>query len=164
MRLIFVFSCCSSLEICFVFLCQARRAGGFLQVLWDQMQLFRGGFGLRPALHVQLFEDMAGVGFHRGQLHVHDLRDFGIALVRADKMENLQLCGRQLLAGGKARHEEMGVKRRLRPHRWGREMSSHASLPLACGIPFLAVLYILFSSFFAYFLFPIHYNTNISGL
>ena len=46
----------------------------------------------------------------------------------------------------------------------GKEMSSHASLPLACGILFLAVLYILFSFFFAYFLFPIHYNTNISGL
>ena len=81
------------------------------------MQLFRGGFGLRPALHVQLFEDVADVGFHRGQLHVHDLRDFGIALVRADKMENLQLRGRQLLTGGKAGFEEMRVERRLRPHR-----------------------------------------------
>lgn len=45
----------------------------------------------------------------------------------------------------------------------GKEMSSHASLPLACGILFLAVLYILFSSFFAYFLFPIHYTLIFQG-
>ena len=37
------------------------------------MQLLRGGLGLRPALHVQLVEDVADVGLHCGQLHVHDL-------------------------------------------------------------------------------------------
>ena len=42
------------------------------------MQLFRGGFGLRPALHVQLVEDVADVGLHGRQLHIHDLRDLGI--------------------------------------------------------------------------------------
>ena len=157
------------------------------------MQLFRCCLGLRPVLHVQLVENVADVGLHGRQLHIHDLRDLGVGLVGAEQMENWQLRGRQLLTGGKAGFEEMRVERRLRPHRClisrreeiilsilpemsspfsnllsaplcGKEMSSHASLPLACGILFLAVLYILFSSFFAYFLFPIHYNTNISGL
>ena len=34
---------------------------------------------------------------------------------------------------------------------------------IACGILFLAVLYILFSSFFAYFLFPKHYTLIFQG-
>ena len=79
------------------------------------MQLFRGGFGLRPALHVQLVENVADVGLHRGQLHVHDLCNLGVGLVRAEQMENLQLRGRQLLIRGKAGFEEMRVERRLRP-------------------------------------------------
>ena len=54
----------------------------------------------------------------------------------------------------------------LCPSLWQRNVQPRksSSCLLACGILFLAVLYILFSSFFAYFLFPIHYNTNISGL
>ena len=80
------------------------------------MQLLRGGPGLRPALHAQLVEDVADVGFHRGQLHVHNPGNLGIGLVRAEKMQNLQLRGRQLLAGGKARREKMRVERRLHPH------------------------------------------------
>ena len=79
------------------------------------MQLFRGGLGLRPALHVQLVEDVADVGLHGRQLHIHDLRDLGVGLVGAEQMENLQLRGRQLLTGGKAGFEEMRVERRLRP-------------------------------------------------
>ena len=81
------------------------------------MQLFRGGLGFRPALHVQLVEDVADVGLHGRQLHIHDLRDLGVGLVGAEQMENLQLRGRQLLTGGKAGFEEMRVERRLRPHR-----------------------------------------------
>ena len=57
------------------------------------MQLFRGGLGLRPALYVQLVEDVADVGLHGRQLHIHDLRDLGVGLVRAEQMENLQLRG-----------------------------------------------------------------------
>ena len=57
------------------------------------------------------------MGLHRGQLHIHDLCDLGVGLVRAEQMQNLQLRGRQLLAGGKAGFEEMRVERRLRPHR-----------------------------------------------
>ena len=74
------------------------------------MQLFRGGFGLCPALHIQLVEDVADVGLHGRQLHIHDLRDLGVGLVRAEQMENLQLRGRQLLAGGKAGFEEMAMR------------------------------------------------------
>ena len=79
------------------------------------MQLLRGGLGFRPALHVQLVENVADVGLHRGQLHVHDLRNLGVGFVRTEQMENLQFRGRQLLAGSKAGFEEMWVERRLRP-------------------------------------------------
>ena len=74
------------------------------------MQLLRCCPGLRPALHVQLVENVSDVGLHRGQLHVHDLRNLGVGFVRTEQMENLQL-----LAGGKAGFEEMRVERRLRP-------------------------------------------------
>ena len=50
------------------------------------MQLFRGGLGLRPALHVQLVEDVADMGLHGRQLHIHDLRDLGVGLVGAEQM------------------------------------------------------------------------------
>ena len=56
-----------------------------LQIFGYQMQLLRGGLGLPPTLHV------------------HDPRDLGVGLVGADQMQNLQLRGRQLLTGGKAR-------------------------------------------------------------
>ena len=88
-----------------------------LQIIRNEPQLLRGCPGFRPALHVQLVENVADVGLHRGQLHVHDLRNLGVGLVRADEMQNLQFRGRQLLAGGKAGFEEMRVERRLRPHR-----------------------------------------------
>ena len=84
------------------------------------MQLFRCCLGFRPALHVQLVENVADVGLHRGQLHVHDLCNLGVGLVRTEQMENLQFRGRQLLAGSKAGFEEMRVERRLRPPRQGR--------------------------------------------
>ncbi|EEC58506.1 hypothetical protein BACPEC_00638 [[Bacteroides] pectinophilus ATCC 43243] len=57
------------------------------------------------------------MGLHGRQLHIHDLCDLGVGLVRTEQMENLQLRGRQLLTGGKAGFEEMRVERRLRPHR-----------------------------------------------
>ena len=57
------------------------------------MQLFCGGLGFRPALHIQLFENVADMGLHGRQLHIHDLRDLGVGLVRAEQMENLQLRG-----------------------------------------------------------------------
>ena len=81
------------------------------------MQLFRGGLGFRPALHIQLFENVADMGLHGRQLHIHDPGNLGVGLVGAEQMENLQLRGRQLLTGGKAGFEEMRVERRLRPHR-----------------------------------------------
>ncbi len=112
------------------------------------MQLFRGGLGLRPALHIQLGEDVAHMGLHGRQLHIHDLRDLGVGLVGAEQMENLQLRGRQLLTGGKAlvmekagRVTSLLVRSRntagmmvVSPSAplCGKEMSSHASLPLAC--------------------------------
>lgn len=94
------------------------------------MQLLRGGLGFRPALHVQLVENVADVGLHRGQLHVHDLRNLGVGFVRTEQMENLQFRGRQLLAGSKAGFEEMRVERRLRPRqKAGRRPPAPSSAP-----------------------------------
>ena len=57
------------------------------------MQLLRCCLGFCPALHVQLVEDVADMGLHGRQLHIHDLCDLGVGLVRAEQMENLQLRG-----------------------------------------------------------------------
>ena len=100
-----------------------------LSIIRNEPQLFCGCPGLRPALHVQLVEDVADVGLHGRQLHIHDLRDLGVGLVRAEQMQNLQLRGRQLLAGGKAGFEKMRVDRRLRPHR--RQSLAPPLVPLA---------------------------------
>ena len=73
------------------------------------------------------------MGLHRGQLHVHDLCNLGVGLVRTEQMENLQLRWRQLLAGSKAGFEEMRVERRLRPHRCHQPLAPcFVAVPVKC--------------------------------
>ena len=75
--------------------------------------------------------------------------------------------GRQghFLVGEKPEHRRYDGGQSLCPSLWQRNVQPRksSSCLLACGILFLAVLYILFSSFFAYFLFPIHYTLIFQG-
>ena len=76
--------------------------------------------------------------------------------------------GRQghFLVGEKPEHRRYDGGQSLCPSLWQRNVQPRksSSCLLACGILFLAVLYILFSSFFAYFLFPIHYTLIFQGV
>ena len=66
-----------------------------LQVLGDQPQLLRRRFGLAAAADAQLVQNVADVGLYRGQADGHDLADLRVALVGAEKVQNLQLSVRQ---------------------------------------------------------------------
>ena len=62
-----------------------------------QPQLFRNGFRFAASAHIQLIQNMADMRFHRCQLDIHNLPDFGIAFIRTDEPQNLQLRCSQLL-------------------------------------------------------------------
>ena len=56
------------------------------------------------------------MGLDRGELDIHDLGDLGVALIRAHKVQDLQLHRRQRIAEGQTRLQEVRIVGCLRPH------------------------------------------------
>ena len=63
-----------------------------------QAKPLRSRFRLAAAAHAELGQNVTNVRLHGGELDVHDAADLGIALIRAQKAQDLQLRRRQRLA------------------------------------------------------------------